>query len=114
MIQKTYKGKKSDQSVRVTVKEPGVATSSYSLLPRRDLYINISGKANFHWGCGTVITCHPTKRLAVSLLADATGDDKLATLAYERFEKDILVELSDDWTMTDNDIKATLERLLEY
>ncbi len=89
---------------QVYVSEPG-SHYEFPLLPRRELS-NSAPQANFQWG----YTGHGPYLLAVSLVADAYGDDN-AALAYQTPVEELLdgFDQHDDWELLAKDLDAFIE-----
>ena len=85
----------------VYISKPG-SHLEYSLLPRRELS-NSAPKASFEWG----YTGHGPYLLAVSLVADAYGDDEVA-LEYQTQVEDRIEQFDqhDDWELLAKDLDS--------
>jgi len=94
---KVYEGARSLDGAVVTV-------DGRPLPPRFDL--KALSKAGFEWtyeGAGPA-------QLALALLADHLGDDRLALQHYERFMHEVVADLDNAWRLTSADIDAALRR----
>jgi len=96
---KIYSGKKSGggggQRVQVTE-----GTRITTLNPRTDLWNH--SPTGFQWGYGG----SGPAQLALALLADATGDDRLAVHLHQPFKRHFVCSFGNSWTMTDEGIRA--------
>lgn len=83
----------------VYVSEPGTHLE-FPLLPRRELS-NSAPKASFEWG----YSGHGPYLLAVSLVADAYGDDEVA-LTYQTEVEELIdgFDQHDDWKLAVEDL----------
>ncbi len=94
---KIYRGRRTETGCVVTV-------DGHDLPPRLDLFNH--SPTGFEWGY------HGSgpAQLALALLADATGDDKLALRLYQDFKRDTIANYSqsefDDWQLTQDWIRA--------
>jgi Family of unknown function (DUF6166) len=92
---KVYEGGRSLDGAIVTV-------DGRPLPPRHDL--RLLSRAGFEWtyeGAGPA-------QLALALLADHLGDDQAALAAHDRFMREVVAYLDNDWRLTSADIDAAL------
>jgi len=92
---KTYVGGRSLAGAQVTV-------DGETLDPRFDL--KRLSPTGFEWtyeGAGPA-------QLALALLADHLGDDRLALALYERFMRAVVADLDNSWELSSADIDAAL------
>jgi hypothetical protein len=83
------------QRVQVQVEEGKRITT---LNPRNDLWNH--SPDGFQWGYGG----SGPAQLALALLVDATGDDRLAVRLHQPFKWQFVASLGDSWTMTEDEI----------
>lgn len=103
---KTYVGNRPDGpgSGDVRVNEEG--KPSRRLNPRYDLRNH--SPDGFEWG----YEGSGPAQLALALVADATGDDELATAVYQNFKRKHIAPLQQDhWFLTDWQIKDFVKEL---
>jgi hypothetical protein len=75
------------------------------LPPRNDLLDH--SPDGFQWGYGG----SGPAQLALALIADATGDDRLAVRVHQRFKAEIVAGLPDQWQLEAENIAAFAKTL---
>lgn len=98
---KTYSGKQSGLGAilgrRVQIEEGARITI---LNARTDLWSH--SPDGFQWGYGG----SGPAQLALALLADATGDDRIAVRLHQPFKSQFVAAFGEEWSMTDQEILA--------
>ena len=97
---KRYEGRRQAHTVTVTV-------NGKSLNPRFDLWNH--SPTGFEWGYGG----SGPAQLALALLADALGDDELASICHQDFKRAVVAKLAHEhWTLTDEDVREAVESVI--
>jgi len=97
---KIYRGTRTSGRVNVTV-------DGNPLNPRHDLYNH--SPDGFEWGYGG----SGPSQLALAILADCLGRNNPSVRIYHEFKWKVIANLPDqEWTLTEKEIKDTLDKIM--